>query len=323
MNAITKTGTSAVGIPSENDLVQVLQASLYPGAKPESVRLVLAWCRATGRDPMKKPIHIVPMYVRDAVSGQGGMRDVLMPGISAYRTDAATTGEYAGKSEPEFGPETTRDFDGVRVTFPLWCKVTVYRLVNREARPFPSKEYWVENYATGKEKKGVNDMWRKRPYAQLAKCAESQALRMAFPEETGNTNTAEEMEGKTYEGMTVEAATPLQSVSASRPALLEHPRDPVDNDAIPDFDPPPVDKLAIATDRLIALMEACGDETVLSDLMNDPQKVTWREKLAKSRPELELRIADAHGTVYARLTASQAAPADEPAPFGSDDAGQP
>lgn len=40
-------------------------------------------------------------------------------------------------------------------------------------------------------------MWAKRPYGQLAKCAEAQALRKAFPE-VGSMPTAEEMAGKEF-----------------------------------------------------------------------------------------------------------------------------
>lgn len=38
-------------------------------------------------------------------------------------------------------------------------------------------------------------MWTRRPYAQLAGCAEARALRKAFPE-LGSAPTADEMEGK-------------------------------------------------------------------------------------------------------------------------------
>ena len=59
-------------------------------------------------------------------------------------------------------------------------------------------------------------MWAKRPYGQLAKCTEAQALRMAFPEHVGGHPTAEEMEGKTIEGMCQTVEQPaIQHVSAT------------------------------------------------------------------------------------------------------------
>ena len=42
-------------------------------------------------------------------------------------------------------------------------------------------------------------MWAKRPFGQLSKCAEAQALRKAFPDTTGSQPTAEEMEGRPEE----------------------------------------------------------------------------------------------------------------------------
>lgn len=204
MNAITATHASALSIP-EDEAIRVLGNSLYPGAKPESIRMVLAWCRATGRDPMKRPIHIVPMYIEDKTTGKSEMRDVLMPGIGAYRSDAAATGQYAGKSEPEYGPEVTGKIGNVQLTYPRWCKVTVYRLVSGHVRGFAAKELWLENYATAsRHSADPNYMWKKRPFAQLAKVAEAQALRMAFPDETGGAVTAEEMEGKDFVGPTIE-----------------------------------------------------------------------------------------------------------------------
>ncbi len=307
MNAITTRASAALPV-SNDDAIRVLQNSLYPGARRESVELVLAWCRATGRDPMKKPIHIVPMWVRDAATGKGEMRDVLMPGIGTYRSDAASSGQYAGKTEPEFGPEITRDIDGMKVTFPQWCKVTVLRLVGGQERRFTATEYWMENYASGKEKKGVNDMWRKRPYGQLGKCSESQALRMAFPDETGNTNTAEEMEGKGFEGMTLDAAPEPRSVAAPRPTS-PRPLDAVDADTIPALDAepqPPRDEASEKAARLIARIEAAATEDDLHAIAGDPGVAKGRAWFSAHRPELEQRIAAAFGDAYARLTTPHA-----------------
>ncbi len=125
------------------------------------------------------------------------MRDVVMPGIGLYRIQASRSGEYAGASEPEYGEDVTEELDGVKVTYPKWCKITVKRMLsNGGIAEFSSVEFWKENYATQKRDTAApNSMWQKRPYGQLAKCAEAQALRKAFPE-IGSQPTADEMEGK-------------------------------------------------------------------------------------------------------------------------------
>lgn len=180
----------------DKQMLVVLENSLYPGAAPTSINLVLEYCKAAGLDPMQKPVHIVPMWDGKA----GRMRDVVMPGVGLYRTQAARTGQYAGVSEPEYGPDKTETIGGVEVTYPVWCKVTVKRqMANGTIVEFAATERWKENYAVkgGKEKSiAPNAMWLKRPYGQIAKCAEAQALRKAFPEMTGAQPTADEMEGK-------------------------------------------------------------------------------------------------------------------------------
>lgn len=187
---------------TEEELFKVLSNSLYVGAQPESIKMVQAYCKAGGLDPMQKPVHIVPMYCGTGQKDSKGydikaMRDVVMPGIGLYRIQAARSGEFAGTSEPEFGDDITETLDGVCITYPAWCKVTVKRLMsNGSVAEFTAKEFWKENYATkGKDSKAPNTMWAKRPYAQIAKCAEAQALRKAFPE-VGSQPTADEMEGK-------------------------------------------------------------------------------------------------------------------------------
>ena len=194
MNAVTRTEGTALAAMPEEEAIRVLQSSLYPGASPDSIRMVMGYCRASGLDPFQKPVHIVPMWDSKAKS----MRDVVMPGIGLYRTQAARSG-CAGVTEPEFGPDVTETIGGQSITYPAWCRVTVKRRQpGGEIDEFTAKEFWRENYAIrGGQEKSIapNAMWTKRPYGQLAKCAEAQALRKAFPE-IGSEPTADEMMGK-------------------------------------------------------------------------------------------------------------------------------
>lgn len=219
--AVVEHSSSAL---AETDLVRVLGASLYPGASPDSIRMVLGYCKAAGLDPLQKPVHIVALY--DSKSRQ--MRDVIMPGVGLYRTNAARSGAFAGMSEPEFGPDVQKTLSGVTIEFPESCRVTVKRrLPTGEIASFTAVEYWIENYAVkGGPEKSVapNAMWQKRPRGQLAKCAQAQALRIAFPE-LASPMTAEEMEGKPFDPAdpvgTVIEATPKELLSAGRAAADE------------------------------------------------------------------------------------------------------
>jgi phage recombination protein Bet len=229
-----KQGVPALSM-SETDLMSVLKNSLYPGAKDESIKLVVNYCRAAGLDPMQKPVHIVPMSVSTGRKDDQGwdikeMRDVVMPGIGLYRTQAARSGEYAGVTEPEFGDDVNEKVGDVQITYPKWCKVTVKRLMaNGAIVEFTAKELWRENYATKSAKSAdPNAMWKRRPYAQLAKCAEAQALRKAFPE-FGAQPTADEIEGKAmdddFQGTTIDSATGEVTHKKSPPPIPPYPQD--------------------------------------------------------------------------------------------------
>ena len=216
---------------SNNELAITLKNSLYPGASLDSIQMVLSYCKALKLDPMMKPVHIVKM----------GDKEVLMPGIGLYRTQALRSGVYAGLSEPEFGPTITEEFrepifdwiiaknpdgtakkkeDGkpikykeivgykenpIKVSYPEWCKITAKKLVQGKIVEITVIEYWKENYATcGRDSDIPNEMWRKRARGQLAKVAEAQALRKMFPEFVPQQPTYEEMEGKHFENEVIE-----------------------------------------------------------------------------------------------------------------------
>lgn len=171
--------------------------SVYPGAKDESLEMVINYCENANLDPRQKPVEIVPTQIKKS-EDVTVWQDIIRPGIGLYRTQANRSGAYAGIAEPQFGEEITENLGGIEITYPKWCVITVRKLIDGQIAEFIAREYWKENYAIAKkDTTAPNKMWRKRPYGQLAKCAEAQALRKAFPELVGALPTYEEMEGKT------------------------------------------------------------------------------------------------------------------------------
>jgi len=190
-----------------------LCTSVFPGANPDSVLLAVDYCRARQLDIMLKPVHIVPMSIKQP-NGQYRMQDTILPGIGLYRIQAARAGDMAGMDPPEFGPMVTYDLAGQKYTVPEWCKVTIHKLMGDRIVSYPHVEYWLEVYATaGKDTDAPNKMWKKRSRGQLAKCAEAGALRKAWPE-VGQEATADEMEGRSYE-------TAVRDVSQQQPAITQ------------------------------------------------------------------------------------------------------
>lgn len=259
---MTDLSTSIVIQQSENELIDVLCSSLYPGASRKSAALVLSYCRAAGIDPMLKPVHIVPMRTKTGEKDRYGndqyeMRDTIMPGIGLYRIQAARTGQYAGQDLPEFGPTRTlayqrkktewvsnpgsdkkvkrEDWINSELDYPEWCAITIYRIVGGHRAAFTAIEYWTENYATaGRDSDAPNEMWARRTRGQVAKCAEAQALRKAFPE-VGAMPTADEMEGRTFDHIDADPAPEFNEAQAAKPrrasevaqAALPEPEAPV------------------------------------------------------------------------------------------------
>lgn len=199
---------------------QVYIDAIWPSAKTvEGVLMAVNYCKARNLDPLKKVVHIVPMYSAAAKAKNpdgDGMIETVWPGIAEVRITATRTGVYAGKDEMKFGPEVTKNFqnidtrnDAIRdqkeITFPEWAELTVYKIVQGIRCAFVGpKVYWEEAYAQESRFSPIpNEMWRDRRHGQLDKCAEAAALRAAFPEELGGEYTAEEMHGRVIDGHAV------------------------------------------------------------------------------------------------------------------------
>jgi hypothetical protein len=122
---------------------------------------------------------------------------------------------------PQWGPDVERTFRGpaesdddgdskrtveMTLRFPVWCTVTVYRLVGGERRAFTAQLFWEESYGTAGFRSEVpNERWSKAPHQMLHKSTKAAVLRTAFPEE-GLGYAAEEMEDRQIEtgGVTIE-----------------------------------------------------------------------------------------------------------------------
>lgn len=208
-------------VPGDPQRLEVLQASVYPDCDLQAIEQLVRYCDALGVNPLHKPVHVVCGW--DVLTGQ--FRQSLIPGIGLYRTIAARTG-WAGMDEPEFGPDVTEPVGGQQITYPRWCRITVHRrLPSGELVQFTAKEFWRENVALKAAEEGgpgrPNEAWTRRPYGQLAKCTEAQALRKAFPE-IGSLPVIEEVDGQRLplDSSTMRPADPL---AAPRPAPSREP----------------------------------------------------------------------------------------------------
>lgn len=190
-----------------------LRNSIYRGASDDMVLLAIDYCRARNLDPMKKPVHIVKTWDND----RREYVEAIWEGINSLRVTAMRTAQYAGQDAPRFGPVERQRLGSEDVEFPAWCEVVVHRLDRTNtARGYTGTARWLESYASKKD--GTpNAMWRKRPWSQLAKCAEADALRRAFPEELSGEPTAEEMEGRGPDHAV--DVTPSPAIDDSRAAL--------------------------------------------------------------------------------------------------------
>ena len=211
---------------------------IWPAARDPLV-IVTAWdyCIARKLDPLKRPVHIVPVWSKQARK----QVETIWPGIGEIEITAARSG-WAGMDLPVWGPLRTQTFRGefendngtsrkveTTLEYPEWCAVTVYRVVAGERRAFSEQVFWTEAYArAGFRSELPNEMWTKRPRGQLGKVAKAAALRAAFPEEGGD-YTADEMEGQEVDTRPIidhEPRAPSRAPATNGQVAMKPPAEP-------------------------------------------------------------------------------------------------
>lgn len=141
-------------------------------------------CKRTGLDPFIGQIYAIHRASRDS-DGQYCYKMTIQTGIDGLRLVADRTRIYAGSDRALFDEGLTAyQHLKQRGGTPEVAEVTVYKMIGGQRCPFVGTAIW--NEFVQKDKYGnPQGKWGLSPYNQLAKCAEAQALRKAFPNETG------------------------------------------------------------------------------------------------------------------------------------------
>lgn len=152
------------------------------GAPKGDLAVFLHFAQRTGLDPFARQIYMI---------NRGG-RYTIQASIDGLRIVAQRSGEYAGQVGP-FWCGTDGEWTDVWLesTPPIASKVGVNRKGFTE--PLWAVARFDSYCPLGKDNKPMG-LWNKMADVMLAKCAESLALRKAFPNDLSGIYTAEEME---------------------------------------------------------------------------------------------------------------------------------
>lgn len=167
MSAIVKHGFN-------KEQVELIKATIMAGKSTPSdndLALFGMICQRANLDPFAKQIY--------AIERAG--KWTFQISIDGLRAIAERTGQYAGSDEPLFDEGLDiYEFDQSGRSAPSVCKVTVYKMIGGQRCPFVGIARYAEFCQKYQGK--PSGLWEKMPLTMLAKCAESQALRKAFPQ---------------------------------------------------------------------------------------------------------------------------------------------
>lgn len=158
--------------------LSLIRQTVARDCNPAEFDMFVHTCRALRLDPLRRQAHAFVFSKNDAAKRQL----TIVTSISGYRSIAERTGAYRPDDKApryEMG-EKNADSNPLGI---IRCEVTVYKHSHGEWWPVVGEAWWdeyvplydgkIDKFKTG---------WTKMPRIMIAKCAEANALRKAWPD---------------------------------------------------------------------------------------------------------------------------------------------
>jgi phage recombination protein Bet len=168
MSIAIQTTSSAI-ISFDNEQKSLIKNYLCKGINDEELTLFAAVCKKTGLDPFMKQIYAVKR--KDQMT--------IQTSIDGYRLIAERTGRYAPGKESQYNK------DGALLSATSFVKKQTQDGTWHEIGATAFFDEYKPSYS--------NQFWDSKKHIMLAKCAESLALRKAFPNELSGLYSEDEM----------------------------------------------------------------------------------------------------------------------------------
>jgi phage recombination protein Bet len=181
--------TTAITTTTGGDALDMtlIREKLAPKADDADLALFGALCQRTGLDPFRRQIYLIPRWDSRL------KKEVHQPQVSidGLRLIAQRSGEMDGQDGPYWcGADGIWRDVWLSPERPAAAKVTVFR---RGCRAGFTGIALMSEYMPLDKDGRPSGLWGRMPAGQIAKCAESLALRKAHPQEMSGLYTTEEL----------------------------------------------------------------------------------------------------------------------------------